>query len=323
MNEILNETSAETNSNMINPEVSAEIASETTINEDPVIAARKLVEQMFAEEGNAQDEHPSVDEETPTNETPTENVEENKEALQEETQAQVEEPKKDKLSSRFAALAKEEKRIREQREQLKAEQKEIEKFKSAISKIKTNPLEALEELGIDYESLTKSVLLGGKPDPEDEIKALKAQYEQFIKEQREAQERLKEAEVQRIFEQTKYDIAQYVKTASDKYPLASNWDEKEVAESALQLIQIHFNKTGTVLSFDDALQEIENRLESLRNKFIKHIPTNNNPPSIQNQSPKAITNKISSQQGNGKSLEDMTMEERIAYARKMIEQGKI
>lgn len=300
--------------------------SETAPTIDPRMAAIAMLDQMQSEASTAETasdegEAPSTDEvetvegdETEAQEPVDEGQEQpSEEPSQEPETAQKEPEKKDKLSSRFACLAREEKRIRAQRDELKRHQEELRSFKAAVEKIKTDPLGALQELGIEYDTLTRSVLSGGKPDPADEIKELRERQEAWIREQREAQERQEQARVEQAFTQAKREIASLASSSSERFPLVAGWDPNEVAESAFQIIEQTYNKTGHFMSYDDALQEIENRLDSYREKLLKAKPV----APAQKQPPRSITNRVASQQGT--AARELSPEERRMAAIKFLD----
>lgn len=296
--------------------------SETTAAPiDPRTAAIAMLDQMQAEPASEEGEAPSTSDveaaegaETEAQEPVEEGQEQpSEEASQEPETAQEEPEKKDKHSSRFAMLAREEKRIRTQRDELKKQQEELRTFKSAVEKLRSDPLGALAELGVDYDALTRSVLSGGKPDPEDQIKALRERQEAWIREQEAAQARAEQARVEQAFTQAKREIASLASSSSERFPLVAGWDANEVAESAFQIIEQTYNKTGHFMSYDDALQEIENRLDSYREKLLKAKPV----VSTQKQPPRSITNRLASQQGT--AAREQTMEERRAEAIRMLD----
>lgn len=225
-----------------------------------------------------------------------------------------EEPKPEdkKLASRFAALAREEKRVRQQRETLKQEQAQLASFKSAVEKIRTDPLGALKELGVDYDDLTRRVLSGGKPGPEDEIRELRERQERFERERQEQAERAQQAQVEQAFTQAKRELGEMSRD-SGKYPLASAFEAAEVAENAFAIIERHFAKTGKALSFNEALGEIETRLEAQRDRLLKAKPMA--PATPPKTPPKAITNRMATEPGT--APRELTYEERIEKARRI------
>lgn len=224
-----------------------------------------------------------------------------------------EDSKKDKFATRFAALAREEKRIRKERDALKAQEAELARFKGAIEKLKTDPLAALQELGVDYDELTRRVLSGGKPDASDEVKALREKLEALERERQAEAERAQQAQIEAAFAAAKRDLATLSRDSA-RFPLASKWDAAEVAEGAFAIIESHFTKTGQVLSFDAALQEVEKRLEDYRKRLVGDAPSQSapSPQAPPKAPPRAITNGVVTAQGT--ALAELSEEERREQA---------
>lgn len=232
---------------------------------------------------------------------------------EEEPKKAEEDSKKDKFATRFAALAREEKRITKMRDALKAEQAQFATFKAAIDKLKTDPLAALKELGVDYDELTRRVLSGGKPDASDEVKALREKLEALERERQAEAERAQQAQIEAAFAAAKRDLATMSRDSA-RFPLASKWDAAEVAEGAFALIESHFTKTGQVLSFDAALQEVEKRLEDYRKRLVGDAPSQSapSPQAPPKAPPRAITNGVVTAPGT--ALAELSMEERREQA---------
>lgn len=224
-----------------------------------------------------------------------------------------EDPKKDKFATRFAALAREEKRITKMRDALKAEQAQLATFKAAVEKIKTDPLAALKELGVDYDELTRRVLSGGKPDATDEVLELRERLDRLEKERQAEADRAEQARIQEAFTRAKRDLATMSRDSA-RFPLASKWDEAEVAEGAFALIEQHFYRTGQQLPFDAALQEVERRLEDYRKRLVGGAPSQSapSPQAPPKAPPRAITNAVVTAQGTAPA--ELSEEERREQA---------
>lgn len=228
------------------------------------------------------------------------------------------EPTQDtRFSSRFAALAREERRIRVQtnrereairaeRAQLEAERAQFASIQSAIEQLKTDPLAGLKALGVDYEALTRRVITGGKDDHQDEIRQLRERQEQFEKERREQAEQAEKAQVEAVFAQARRDIA--ARVTEDKYPLASSYGASEVADVALRIIEREFSATEKVISYDAALAEVEKQLEAKFERLLKTKPQ----AARQKTPPRAITNRVATEPGTAPA--ELSYAERIEKA---------
>lgn len=290
--------------------------------EDTALAyLRGRLEQQDAEPTHTDPIEPSVGGDTAPEgvegEPTAEPAPEGQERTEGEEPRSEEEPKKaeedPRFASRFAALAREEKRIRKERDALKAKEAELSTFKAAIDKLKTDPLAALQELGVDYDELTRRVLSGGKPDASDEVKALREKLEALERERQAEAERAQQAQIEAAFAAAKRDLATMSRDSA-RFPLASKWDAAEVAEGAFALIEAHFTKTGQVLSFDAALQEVEKRLEDYRKRLVGDAPSQSapSPQAPPKAPPRAITNGVVTAQGT--ALAELSEEERREQA---------
>lgn len=313
MNELLTDSGSET-SPTIDPRMAAIAMLDQMNNAEPASDAGEDAEAPSTSDVDTVEEGAETEAQEPVE---GEAATASEEPSQEPEQAQEEPEKKDKLSSRFASLAREEKRIRAQRDELKRHQEELRTFKSAVEKLRSDPLSALSELGIDYDTLTRSVLSGGKPDPADEIKELRERQEAWIREQEAAQARAEQARVEQAFTQAKREIASLASSSSERFPLVAGWDANEVAESAFQIIEQHYKKTNSLLSYDEALGEIEKRLDSYREKLLKAKPV----APAQKQPPRSITNRLASQQGT--AARELSYEERRAAAIKFLDSQSV
>lgn len=281
--------------------------------EDTALAyLRGRLEQQDAEPTHTDPIEPSVGVDTAPGgvegEPTAEPAPEGQERTEDEEPRSEEEPKKaeedPRFASRFAALAREEKRIRKERDALKAQEAELSTFKAAIDKLKTDPLAALKELGVDYDELTRRVLSGGKPDASDEVKMLREKLEALERERQEQADREQQAQIQATFAAAKRELADLSRDAT-KYPLTSKWEPAEVAERAFAIIEQHFYETGKPLTYDEALSQIEARLVEHRRRLVGDEPQQPKPPAAP---PKAITNRVVTSPGTAPA--ELSMEER-------------
>ena len=111
------------------------------------------------------------------------------------------EPAPDPFSRRFAQLAREQKKLRQERDEMKRVQQELDARKGTVSSFddlqklaRENPYEVMQKLGLDYEALSRQVLQDGEITPEqkmavemkrlrDEIDAMKAERAELVKQE--------------------------------------------------------------------------------------------------------------------------------------------
>lgn len=206
---------------------------------------------------------------------------------------QPESPPEDKMSSRFAALARKQKALEIERKNFQAERlkvvepaadPEYVKWKEEQAKakaIKKSPIEVLMEAGYSYEDATNFVMNDGKITPELKVKEVESKLETYIREQKEREEAkeleesnsVKEAETKAI-EGLKAQISEFVTENKEKYEMINLYMEpNESSEQIYQLIDAHYEETkaeGTpkILSKDEAADMLEAHLEELAEKSL-------------------------------------------------------
>jgi hypothetical protein len=198
-------------------------------------------------------------------------------------------PKEDFLAPKFAALTRKEKQIREMERTLKAQQSEVDKMRAEwetkskssqdseaqlLSKIKSNPLKALSELGITYEQLIEMQMNDQNPTPQmlmDQMKAeLKAEMEEKYGKLTGSLKEKEEREAKQVFENAvngyKSELTEYVKNNAETYELI-------VANNATELMfetaEQFYKQTGKVPSNEELAKAVEEHLEEQANEILK------------------------------------------------------
>jgi hypothetical protein len=200
-------------------------------------------------------------------------------------------PKADRLSPRFAAIAREEKRIREERAALKAEREqfaadpefsEYRKYRELKKVAKTDPkraIEFMEGMGMDYNTLTKLHLNNKEPTPEMIAKAAQERIDEFEKRQREKEDEEKKKsdeasarEEQQQIAQFQKNLGEFLKSGGEKFELVNAHDDP--AALVYNVIERHFIETekekgqGEILDFDAAAEKAEALLWTRAEKFL-------------------------------------------------------
>ena len=224
---------------------------------------------------------------------------------------------------RFIAAAKREKALREKERALKAQEQDLSKLKTAHERVKTDPLAALEELGLSYEQITNLILDRDAPKKEPTAAELaqKMVREELARYQEEAK-RVQAEEQTRNYERTvmsvKSQVADIAAKSGEQYELVH-------ALGATDRVWAHieetFERTGKALPLDQAIADVEAELESdLRQRVfgLKKVaklmkPTATQP--AQRQNAPTLTNRTSSEAGafqSDTSESDDALIERIA-----------
>jgi cell division septation protein DedD len=190
----------------------------------------------------------------------------------------------EKVSAKFAALARKEKqalvkleaaKTREQaliaREQaLQAREAKLQEFENIKS---TNPLRALEMTGVSYQDLTQTVLNNGELTPEmqinnlrKEVETFKEQQERLAKEQAEAAAKRASQDEQEILATFKSEIDTFIKGQGSKFELIQSFNQTGLVYDT---IDAQFQRTGRILSISEASEMVEKYLESEIEKALE------------------------------------------------------
>lgn len=180
-------------------------------------------------------------------------------------------PAEDKLSPKYAALARKEasavkklqeahalmSKIEEREKLLKLSEAKYADFES----VRGNPLKAMEYLGTDYNQLTQTYLNQGQPTPEMHIKKLEDKIAQMEKgladretqavEHAKTQAQQDNEQVTQAFQQ---EIAKHLQASSTKYPLTHMYNRADLIYS---VIDHHYNTTGEVMEISAATDKVE------------------------------------------------------------------
>jgi hypothetical protein len=250
------------------------------------------------------------------------------------------EEKDPRLSNRLQILASKEKAIVRRQQQVKAQEQliqereaklnEWEQFKSQAS---TNPLAALQALGLSYQELTDFVLNNEKPTPDLQVKALRDEIASFKKEQLDSQQRAQEEakkradeEFNQAIENFKSDVNAFITSHADEYELINLHESHDLVFAT---IEEHFNKTKKILSTKEASDLVEKYLEEqvektvtgtkkFQSKFSQALAQKEEAPAPA-QSPKTLTNTMSSSAPS--MLPAKTENDRMARALAALTQG--
>ena len=257
----------------------------------------------------------------------------------------------DKISPKLAMLLKREKMAVEREQKAKgyeseweSKRKELEAREAKIREFEslkqTQPLKALELLGLSYEDLTSIKLADGSMPPEIHIKRLEEKLEQEIRtretlrlQQEDDKIRAQKAKEDEITQGFKTEITDFLSQNSEKYELIQFEGAQELV---YEVINEHYERTidaqtgiGEILKFPEAADKVEKHLERKYNKVggLKKISAllaaqqgnkEQQKPQYNGQQPKTLTNQMASTPSKPRRS-PLTDEERIqkaiAYAR--------
>jgi hypothetical protein len=177
----------------------------------------------------------------------TDNVEknvENKENVEENVP-------KDEFSSKFAALSKREKKIREMESQWKEKETKYAEWEETQKLAKQDPLKFIEKAGLNYEMITDFILNGDKSQESAKVQELETKLASF-------QEELSKKEMQKQIDEYMNKLFTHIDSNVDKYPIVKATDSHPIV---VETITKYYEQTGEELDFDTACQWVENYLE--------------------------------------------------------------
>ena len=241
---------------MENQEVMNETVQYQTDSAEPIVDASQIFESEAETEGESQ----------------------------EVQEVREQEGEDDQFSRKFAALSRREKdirakeaeyeyRMRELEERLQELQNPPEEPQAPIEeRLRRNPFETLEELGLGYDKLTELALNDGQLTPEMQMKLMRDELENGYKskfEELEARLSQKEEEeeynkYESIENNFKQEIESFVNGKNEFELINAN----EASDLVYEVIEEHYNDTGRVLELDEAAQAVESYLEDELEKLM-------------------------------------------------------
>lgn len=238
----------------------------------------------------------------------------------EETPKTEEQKAEELKSQRFADLSKREQKIVQKHQKLALELKQKEadlirreqEIKDSVRKelrdlARKNPLDAIKELGTDYNAITEYQLGEGKLTPErvatsvnEEIAALREELQKTKLSFEEREQQKKQEENDRILQNFSASIVETVKNSSDKYPAVNAFDGAPVIYEMIQK-RWHDTNGQHLMTIDEAAELLEKDLGGLVEKLLQtpKYASRLNPQSKKEDSaktslskPKTITNEL-------------------------------
>jgi|TARA_R100000479_G_C6386216_1_gene203088 hypothetical protein len=230
----------------------------------------------------------------------------------------LEQPQDSEFDRKFAALSRKEKALRERELELERKYGSKEKELPLERRIRSNPLKALEELGLDYDKLTELALNDGRLTPDMQMKLMREELENDYKEKfNSLEERLNAKE--KMEEEAKYDavkqgfvgeIESFINENKNDFEYVAH---NEATDVVYDVIEEHYNETGRILDIKEAVEAVESYLEEEAEKLLNLGKVKNRLNSIrdeyeqpQRQSQVTLSNAHSAQANErvGRKLSD-------------------
>ena len=192
----------------------------------------------------------------------------------------------DQFASKFAALSRKEKALRDRESEYESKFEEMERRLAEYEAqsqepevdwehmLRNDPLRALEEAGLGYDKLTELALNDGKLTPDMQLAAMRQELENdYQRKFEELEERLnakEQSEVESYYdavqENFQDEITGVVMSDPDRFELVQ---ASEASALVYDVIEEHYNETGRVLDIEEAADAVESYLEEEAGKLMK------------------------------------------------------
>jgi hypothetical protein len=261
------------------------------------------------------------------------------------TKIEAAEKPKDKSAAKFAALAREEKKIREEKEALKKEKAEIEAFKAekeAIERAKANaksdPIEYLKAAGLDYKYITEFVINNNELSESQKLEVLQAKIEEGEK-AREAERKTEAAKQEKAaLNQVFHSIETTIKSDPERFELLGQEGDDGLTTVYNVLEEYYSQNPNGNMTFEQAADLTEQYLldeykaRSQSKKLQPKVPPvaevgkkedSSETSQARVKTPTTVTNAASSQSASiPPNLEAMTDKEREKLAIRLLEKSQ-
>lgn len=191
------------------------------------------------------EQSPAVEEQKPEGEASEEKKDEEEEPT----------PAVDKYASKFAALARKERRVFEARRELKALEAELVPLREARALLSKDPIAALEKMGINvqdtYTKLTRKYLDKDDGVSSDDVSALQAKINAL-------EQSLHQRERNTQLNEFKGHIRAYLAEEADKYAYCA---AKDAGDLILEVMQTAQENEGRMLTLGEAADMVEKHFE--------------------------------------------------------------
>ena len=197
-----------------------------------------------------------------------------------------EDSNQDQFASKFAALSRKEKALRERESEYDSRFEEMEKQLAEYEQsnqepeidwehmLRNDPLRALEEAGLGYDKLTELALNDGRLTPDMQMKAMREELESdYQRKFEELEERLnvkEESEVESYYDSVQEnfqdEIVGLVHSDPERFELVQ---ASEADGLIYDVIEEHYNETGRVLEIEEAADAVESYLEEEAGKLMR------------------------------------------------------
>lgn len=202
------------------------------------------------------------------------NSEEEPKSKCQEENAEVEESSEIKTeSAKLRELARREKKAMEREQMAKQKLQEIEdkinelrSFNEVKEQVKSNPLKALEHLGVDFNTLANAVINSDKPESlEQRLERLERERQADIKRQEQREKEISERQQQEAIQNFKKSVINTVQKNNESYELINLTDNHDLV---YDVIYQNYCKTGKIIDIEVAAAEVEDYLTETYTNYL-------------------------------------------------------
>ena len=214
----------------------------------------------------------------------------------------------DQFASKFAALSRKEKALRDRESEYESKFEEMERRLAEYETnsqepevdwehlLRNDPLGALEEAGLGYDKLTELALNDGRLTPDMQMSAMREEIERDYKRKFEdLEERLQakeEAEVEEYYNNVQDNFQEEIGSfvSQNDYELIN---ASEANGLVYDVIEEHYNDTGRILDMKEAADAVESYLEDEAMKLMRLNKISSrfgiNPPELEEMMDSQVT----------------------------------
>ena len=214
----------------------------------------------------------------------------------------------DQFASKFAALSRKEKALRDRESEYESKfeemERRLEEYETNSQEpevdwehlLRNDPLGALEEAGLGYDKLTELALNDGRLTPDMQMSAMREEIERDYKRKFEdLEERLQakeEAEVEEYYNNVQDNFQEEIGSfvSQNEYELIN---ASEANGLVYDVIEEHYNDTGIILDMKEAADAVESYLEDEAMKLMRLNKISSrfgiNPPELEEMMDSQVT----------------------------------
>ena len=214
----------------------------------------------------------------------------------------------DQFASKFAALSRKEKALRDRESEYESKfeemERRLEEYETNSQEpevdwehlLRNDPLGALEEAGLGYDKLTELALNDGRLTPDMQMSAMREEIERDYKRKFEdLEERLQakeEAEVEEYYNNVQDNFQEEIGSfvSQNEYELIN---ASEANGLVYDVIEEHYNDTGRILDMKEAADAVESYLEDEAMKLMRLNKISSrfgiNPPELEEMMDSQVT----------------------------------